>query len=137
MKYRTKVTVLTGEKEYRPGAVLPEDISAADLAFLRGKGFVEPVDMESSPGISLGGYEPAEPDYELSGFNEREPDALKSPEEIRKLRSKKDVFGYAASLGLDLGQDYEENSLKELQERVINFQEEHLSEDFADGPEEA
>ncbi len=130
MRYRTKVTVVTGEKEYRPGMVLPEDISAADLAFLKGKGFVEPVDVESSPGVDWDGHKP---DYELSGFDEREPDALKSPEEIRKLRSKKDVFGYAASLGLDLGPNYEENGLKELQEKVINFQEEEY---FEDGQEE-
>ncbi len=137
MRYRTKVTVLTGEKEYGPGMVLPEDISSADLAFLKGKGFVEPVDMESSSGVKWGEDEPAETDYELSGFDEREPDALKSPEEIRKIRAKKDVFSYAASLGLELGQDYEENSLKELQEKVINFQEESLSEEFSNGAVEA
>ena len=38
MRYKTKVTVLTGEREYRPGTVLPADISSADLAFLKGAG---------------------------------------------------------------------------------------------------
>ena len=45
MRYRTKVTVVTGGREYKPGTILPEDISKGDLAFLKSKGFVDPVDM--------------------------------------------------------------------------------------------
>ena len=129
MRYKTKVTVLTGEREYRPGTVLPADISSADLAFLKGKGFVEPVDPAPGMWIESDEDEPAEADYELSGFDEQEPDPLKTPEEIRKIRSKKEVFHYAASVGLDLEGDYVGESLKDLQEKVINFQEEKLFED--------
>ena len=45
MRYRTKVSVVTGGKEYRPGSVLPEGISAADLDFLKSKGFVTLADI--------------------------------------------------------------------------------------------
>ena len=41
-----------------------------------------------------------------------------------KLRSKADVAQYAASIGLDLGEDYKDKALDDLQETVINFQEE-------------
>ena len=84
------------------------------------------------------GDDEADPDDEggdFSGFDEREPEALKSPDEIRKFRSKKDVFNYAASIGFSLGENYEEKSLKALQEEVINFQEEKL-EDGAEGEPE-
>ena len=73
--------------------------------------------------------DPEDEGGDFSGFNEKVPDALKSPEEIRKIRTKKDIFSYAASVGLDLGENYEEKSLKELQETVINFQEEKLEEE--------
>lgn len=127
MRYKTKVTVVTGNKAYKPGTILPADISSADLAFLKNKKFVEPADM-----ASVFAEEPEnseEEDAGFSGFNEREPDELKSPEEIRKIRTKKDIFDYAASIGLNLGEHYDEKSLKELQENVINFQEEKLDED--------
>ena len=135
MRYRTKVTVVTGGREYKPGTILPEDISKGDLAFLKSKGFVDPVDM--APAAAAGDDE-ADPDDEggdFSGFDEREPEALKSPDEIRKFRSKKDVFNYAASIGFSLGENHEEKSLKALQEEVINFQEEKL-EDGAEGEPE-
>ena len=51
-------------------------------------------------------------------------DSLKSADEIMKLRSKADVAQYAASIGLDLGEDYKDKALDDLKETVINFQEE-------------
>lgn len=124
MKYRTKITVRAAGKTYEPGEILPADISGADLAFLKSKKFVEPVDSAESA------YEepedPADEDGEpFDGFDEIEPGALKSAEEIQKIRSKKDVAAYAAQIGLDLG-DYEGKGLKELQAAVINFQEEQM-----------
>lgn len=132
MRYRTKVIVVTGKKEYQPGTILPEDISAADLAFLKSKEFVVPVDTD--PVHNYGETALEDEGGVFSGFDEREPDALKSPEEIRKLRSKKDVFRYAASIGFDLGENYEGKNLKDLQEEVINFQEEKLAEEAEDDP---
>lgn len=125
MRYRTKITFVTGGKEYKPGEILPADISSADLYFLKSKGFAEAA-------ADVAGTEDdvreQEPDW-FSGFQEQEPDTLKSPEEIRKIRSKKEAFAYAGSIGLDLGENYEEKSLKELQEEIINFQEEQMSEE--------
>lgn len=124
MRYKTKVTVVTGGKDYEPGTILPKDISDIDMAFLKSKGFVEPADIES---VESGYYEPdSEEDNAFLGFDEKTPDALKSVKEILKIRSKKDVASYAASIGLDLGTDYEERPLKDLQEAIINFQEEQL-----------
>ena len=113
MRYKTKVTVVTGGKAYNPGTILPADISSADLAFLKSKKFVEPADV--APVFA---------------------DEADGPEEIRKIRTKKDIFGYAASVGLDLGENYEEKALKELQEIVINFQEEKLEEETGSDAEE-
>ena len=44
MRYKTKVTVTTQGKVFKPGSILPEDLSKSDLAFLKSKKFVEPVD---------------------------------------------------------------------------------------------
>ena len=135
MRYRTKVTVIAGGREYGPGKILPEDISKGDLAFLKSKGFVDPVDMAPATAAGDDEEDPADEGGGFSGFNEREPDALKSPDEIRKIRSKKDVYNYADSIGFDLGENYEEKSLKALQEEVINFQEEKLEDGAEVDPE--
>ena len=62
----------------------------------------------------------------FAGFDMMEPAGLKSPDEIRKIRSKKDVAAYAESIGCNLGENYEEKSLKDLQVAVIDFQEEQM-----------
>lgn len=124
MRYRTNVTYVTGGKEYQPGDLLPADISSSDLAFLKSKKFVVPaVPEDDSPGYDDSDLEERE---DFFGFNEQQPDALKSPEAIRKIRSKKEAFSYAESIGLDFGEDYENKTLKELQEEIINFQEEQM-----------
>lgn len=123
MRYRTKVTVVTDGKEYQPGSILPADISATDLDFLKSKGFVTPTEMSSVA------VDDCDEDSILFGFQEGSTETLKSPEEIRKIRSKKEVAAYAASIGCDLGTDFNEKGLKDLQEEVVNFQEEKITED--------
>ena len=129
MRYKTKVTVTTQGKVFKPGSILPEDLSKSDLAFLKSKKFVEPADVPAAA------YEEPEEDPEdeqepenggFDGFNVTEPDGMKNPDEIRKIRSKKDVAAYARKIGLDLGENYEEKSLKDLQAAVIDFQEEQM-----------
>ncbi len=121
MRYRTNVTVMTGGKAFKPGSILPDDISASDLAFLKAKKFISPVDVAAvvtepeETGDGEGGGFPTIP--ETGAFT------LKSPDEIRKIRAKKDVAAYAKKIGLELG-NFSEKSLNELQEDVINFQEE-------------
>ena len=128
MRYRTKVEVVTNGKTYKPGSILPDDISASDLAFLKMKKFVVPVDAAAVV------TDPVEEetdgddgnDGDLTGFNEMQPGKLKNEAEIRKIRSKKEIRAYADSIGLELGENSDEKSLKELQEIVINFQEERM-----------
>lgn len=128
MRYRTKVEVVTNGKTYKPGSILPDDISASDLAFLKMKKFVVLVDAAAVV------TEPIEEetdgddgnDGDFTGFNEMQPGKLKNEAEIRKIRSKKEIRAYADSIGLELGENSDEKSLKELQEIVINFQEERM-----------
>lgn len=128
MRYRTKVEVVTNGKTYKPGSILPDDISASDLAFLKMKKFVVPVDAAAVV------TEPVEEetdgddgnDGDFTGFNEMQPGKLKNEAEIRKIRSKKEIRAYADSIGLEFGENSDEKSLKELQEIVINFQEERM-----------
>lgn len=113
--YKTKVTVIMSGKKYRPGDILPADISMVDLTFLKEKKFVELADV------------PAEVIYEddgdeFDGFNE-----MKSEDEIRRIRTKKDLINYAASIKLDLG-EWKDKSVKMLREEIINFQEEQIGE---------
>jgi len=134
MAYRTKVTVVTNGKEFKPGAILPADISKLDLDFLKSKKFVEVIDAAATAYDD--GAEDDEDDGndqgdDFDGFNEINPGAIKSADEIKAIKAKKDVAAYAASIGLDLG-DYENKKLKELQDEVINFQEEQIAEG-ADG----
>jgi len=135
MRYKTKVTVNTQGKIFRPGSILPDDISKSDLFFLKSKKFVEPADVPADAyeePVDVPEDDPEQEFGELSGFNMMEPGGLKSPDEIRKIRSKKEAAAYAKSIGFNPGENYEEKSLKELQEEVINFQEEQMAEDYGD-----
>lgn len=129
MRYRTKVIVVTGGREYQPGELLPADISAADLDFLKEKKFVLPADIPSVAKTKDddSGHD-ADSEDDDSEFDERDPDELKSPKDIKKIRSKKELAVYADSIGLYLEEAFEEKGLKELQEEIINFQEEKLNE---------
>ena len=57
-------------------------------------------------------------------FDELAPGGYKSADEVRKIRTKKELYTYALSIGLDLGNDYEERKVGDLADEVINFQEE-------------
>lgn len=138
MRYRTKVEVVTNGKTYKPGSILPDDISASDLAFLKMKKFVIPVDAAAVV------TEPVEEETDgddgagddFPGFNEIQPGKLKNEAEIRKIRSKKEIRAYADSIGLDLGENNDEKSLKELQEIIVNFQEEKMENGASGGAKE-
>jgi len=127
MRYRAKVTVATGGKVYGPGAILPEDISSGLMSFLRRKKFIEPLDLPPGADNAPDDGDSADMERDFAGFGMTVPETLKSPEEICRIRSKKEVRRYAESIGLDLGEDYEDRSLKDLQEEVVNFQEEQAA----------
>jgi len=153
MRYRLKVSYRSDGRTYAPGDILPEDIPAGDLAYLRGKGFVEPVDAvfpeadipsqgEGSPqGVDAGdkeidngfldtgedglgiGFPDAGEDGLGIGFPDLDgTEGMKTPVEIQKMRTKDEVYAYAQSIGLDLGDNYRGESLKGLQEQVVSFQ---------------
>lgn len=117
--YKAKVTVMTKGKEYRPGMILPADISSVDLAFLKEKKFVELADVPET-------VFDEDDEEEFDGFDEVNPGAVKSADEIRRIRVKKDLAEYARSIGLDLG-EWNRKSLKVLQEEIINYQEEQIA----------
>ena len=123
MAYRTRIEVRTGGKKYLPGTILPEDISPLDLTFLKRKKSVEVVDADPRATLAT---EDSDEDPDSDGFTEgfEGVDSLKSADEIMKLRSKADVAEYAASIGLEFGEDYKNKALDDLKETVINFQEE-------------
>lgn len=128
MKYRTKVTVVSNGKIYPPGYILPEDISNTDMAFLKEKQFVELVDASMGLFNETDGLMDPEDESEsgFEGFGGMQIQPLKSSDEIRKIRSKKEVAAYADSIGFDFGENFEERSLKDLQADVIDFQEEQM-----------
>lgn len=131
MGYRLKASFRSDGRTYAPGDILPEGLPASDLAYLKRKGFVEPVDavfpVGDTPGREAGGFPGA--DAEDDGMGISFPDLgagqedMKSPEEIQRMRTKDEVYAYAQSIGLDLGDGYKERALKELQESVIAYQE--------------
>lgn len=119
--YKTKVTLMSNGKEYRPGSILPADISPADLAFLKEKKFVKLADV---PEFVIN---EEDEDEEFEGFDEMDPGAVKSEEEIRRIRTKKELAAYAVSIGYDLG-NWNEKSVKIIQDEIINYQEEQIGE---------
>lgn len=131
MKYRTKVAVVKSGRTYEPCSVLPDNISETDMEFLKRKGFLEPVD---AVGIDYSMTEDeVVADMEQEEFDMAVPEQLKSPEEIRKIRSKKMIAIYANRIGFPLREDYEERSLKDLQDDLINFQEEQMADEGENG----
>jgi hypothetical protein len=129
MAYRTKVEVVTGGKVFKPGTILPDSISALDLSFLKRRKFVEVVEVDAAVAAADSDEDGEDGDEDFEdGFDEMNPGEYKSADEIRKIRSKKDIYDYALSIGLNLGDDYKEKSLADLSDEVINFQEEKEAE---------
>lgn len=124
MAYRTKVEVWTNGKVYAPGSILPTDMSKIDLDFLKKRKFIELVEIDER----VTAADEIEEDDEGDMFDELAPGGYKSADEVRKIRTKKELYAYALSIGLDLGDDYEERKVGDLADEVINFQEEKEAE---------
>lgn len=141
MRYKLKVSYRSGGRTYAPGDILPEGIPAGDLAYLRGRGFVEPVDAvfpdtdisdqregglqcvdTGDKEIDIGFLDTGEEGLGISFPDPDGAEGMKTPEEIQKMRTKDEVYAYAQSIGLDLGDGYREESLKGLHEQVVSFQ---------------
>ncbi|MDC7288535.1 hypothetical protein NXH76_12040 [Blautia schinkii] len=114
MTYKANIKVVHGGKLYPAGTILPDTISKADIEFLKSRGYLTPCEDEAA----------AADDFD-DDFDEATPeDDFKTADEIGKLRSKKDVKDYADKIGCDLGDAWEDKTLKELKEAVILYQDE-------------
>ena len=122
MAYRTKVEVRTNGKVYAPGSILPTDMSKIDLDFLKKRKFIELVEIDER--VAAADEIGADGDM----FDELALGGYKSADEVRKIRTKKELYAYALSIGLELGDDYEERKVGDLADEVINFQEEKEAE---------
>lgn len=123
-RYKTKVRISHGGRLFPVGAILPDSISKADIKFLKSKKFIEVYATEENEEDSS--FEGLDEEDEFHEFNQG---SLKTVEEIEKLRSKKAVKEYADNIGYELGADFEERTLRELQEEIILFQEESADEE--------
>lgn len=123
MAYRTKVEVRTNGRVYKPGSILPADMSKIDLDFLKRRKFVEVVEVAIPPMA-----DDDEDDADDGMFDELTPGEYKSAEEVKKIRKKDDLYKYALSIGFDLGDDYEDRKVADLADEIINFQEEKEAE---------
>lgn len=124
MAYRAKVEVRTDGKVYVPGSILPDNMAKVDLDFLKKRKFIELVEVDERV-IAASDMEDEEEELpDSDAFDEMLPHEYKSSEDIRKMRTKKDLYQYALSIGLNLGDDYEERKVGDLADEVINFQEE-------------
>lgn len=124
MAYRAKVEVRTDGKVYVPGSILPDNMAKVDLDFLKKRKFIELVEVDERVIAASDMEDEEEESPDSDAFDEMLPHEYKSSEDIRKMRTKKDLYQYALSIGLDLGDDYEERKVGDLADEVINFQEE-------------
>lgn len=114
LKYKANIKVVHGGKLYPAGTILPDTISHADIEFLKSRGYLTPCENEAA----------ADDDY-FDEYDDAAADGgYKTADEIGKLRSKKDVKAYADAIGCDLGDAWDDKTLKELKEAVILFQDE-------------
>ena len=124
MAYRTKVEVQTNGKVYAPGSILPTNMSKIDMDFLKKRKFIELVEIDERVAAADEIEEDDEDRADGDMFDELAPGGYKSADEVRKIRTKKELYTYALSIGLGLGNDYEERKVGDLADEVINFQEE-------------
>ncbi len=120
MAYKLKGEFWAGGQVYPRGSVLPANTSKNDLDFLKKKKLVETVGVPENTDGGEGGIDVGA----FPGLGRLGLQVQKSVDEIRKMNSKQEVAAYAASIGYEMGRDFKERRLKDLQDEVINFQEE-------------
>lgn len=121
---KAKVSVITENKEYLPGEVIKEQLSKADLEFLKKNGFIEITDEA----VSLYEDEDSEDsgNDDNSGFGIEDDDSgdgisYLDKSELKAMK-KEEIIAYAATIGLDLSDDLKKD---ELIDSVLNFIEEN------------
>lgn len=126
---KARVNIETAKKKYKPGEIIREKLSSADIAFLKKHNFIildEDVEF-SGKDIDDDSEETSDMDMEGFGFHpEDENDdsgmVYKDESELQKMK-KEEIVAYASGLGLEL----DEAALKnDLIDAVLNFMEEQM-----------
>lgn len=130
---KARVNIETAKKNYKPGEVIREQLSAVDMAFLRKHGFIteEPEDMPDAgeTGAADGDGEGAEyvpctwNPVEDGGGSEEGTEYM--DEAALKKLSKDEIVEYAGSIGLEIAADILKNDMIDA---VLNYTEERMAE---------
>jgi len=129
---KARVNIETAKKKYKPGEVIKEKLSDADMAFLKKHNFITTEDesgfsdevveddAEEETGLIPGDGMGLNPDDD---FEDESGAEYKDEAALQKLK-KEEIVEYAASLGLEL----DEAALKnDLIDSVLNFIEEKMA----------
>lgn len=121
---KARVNVITSKAEYKPGDIIKEKLSSADLAYLKKNKFII---VEDEPASVDGESYEHEDDFAGFGYSEGEQESgIEYMDEPALQKLKKDeLVEYADKLGLEL----DESLLKsELIEAILNYVEENSAE---------
>ena len=126
---KARVNIETAKKKYKPGEIIREKLSSADIAFLKKHNFIildEDVEF-SGKNIANDAEETFDMDMEGFGFHPEDENydsdmVYKDESELQKMK-KDEIVAYASGLGLEL----DEAALKnDLIDAVLNFMEEQM-----------
>ena len=122
---RARVNISTAKASYKPGEIIHEKLSDADMAYLKKHNFIT-TDDEAAFAGDEGVSAAAEP---ISGFgidfNSDDDNGIEYKDEAALQKLKKDeIVDYAASIGLEL----DEAALKnDLIDAILNYIEERTA----------
>lgn len=117
---KARVNIETALRRYRPGEAITEQLSEADLAHFRKRGFI--IEEDDGAGIqeegSLDGWPDGVPGTGVVEMgDEPDGDAYKDEAELNRM-NKAEIVEYASKIGLEL----EESKLKtDLVSAVLDF----------------
>lgn len=122
---RARVNITTAKTSYKPGEIIHEKLSDADMAYLKKHNFIT-TDDEAAIAGDEGTDATAEPVSEFgTDFNSDDDTGIVYKDEAALQKLKKDeIVEYAASIGLEL----DEAALKnDLIDAVLNYIEERTA----------
>lgn len=122
---KAKVNVITSKAEYKPGDIIGEKLSPADMAYLKKRKFIT---VEGEKVINADETPDSEDVFAGFGYDEdvQPENGIEYMDEAALQKLKKDeLVEYAVKLGLEL----DESMLKgELINAILNHVEEHAAE---------
>lgn len=130
---KARVNIETSKKKYKPGEIIREKLSSADIAFLKKHNFISSEDeeifaeKESVEDIEALEHSGDSTGMDMEGFGfspDDESDMVyKDEAELQKMK-KEELVAYAAGFGLEL----DEEALKhDLVADILNFLEEKMA----------